>query len=48
VAAQGETLKGAARMRLARTPARGQVRLRTMSNLRWMAIAGQSAAVFRV
>jgi two-component system sensor histidine kinase RegB len=29
-------------------PARGRVRLRTLSNLRWMAIAGQSTALFLV
>src|SRR6185295_19241522 len=28
--------------------ARGRVRLRTLSNLRWLAIAGQSAALFMV
>src|SRR6185437_3879648 len=28
--------------------ARGRVRLRTLSNLRWMAVAGQSAALFVV
>src|SRR5438093_4912330 len=28
--------------------ARGRVRLRTLSNLRWMAIGGQSAALFIV
>ena len=27
---------------------RGRVRLRTLSNLRWLAIAGQSAALFLV
>jgi two-component system, sensor histidine kinase RegB len=27
---------------------RGRVRLRTLSNLRWLAIAGQSAALFMV
>jgi two-component system sensor histidine kinase RegB len=30
------------------SPARGRVRLRTLSNLRWLAIAGQSAALFLV
>lgn len=48
MAVPGETLKGAPRPRLMRAPARGQVRLRTLSNLRWMAIAGQSAALFLV
>src|SRR4051812_45879859 len=28
--------------------ARGRVRLRTLSNLRWMAVGGQSAAIFIV
>src|ERR1700753_208631 len=28
--------------------ARGRVRLRTLSNLRWLAVAGQSAALFIV
>ena len=28
--------------------ARGRVRLRTLSNLRWMAVGGQSAALFVV
>src|SRR5476651_2639112 len=28
--------------------ARGRVRLRTLSNLRWMAVGGQSAALFLV
>ena len=38
-----------ARFPLASTPGtRGRVRLRTLSNLRWMAIGGQSAALFIV
>src|SRR5579871_5858024 len=38
-----------ARFPLASAPGtRGPVRLRTLSNLRWMAIAGQSAALFFV
>src|SRR5690242_7297317 len=32
----------------ARVGAGGRVRLRTLSNLRWMAVAGQSAALFLV
>jgi len=33
---------------LARTPTRGRVRLRTLTNLRWLAVAGQSATLFVV
>jgi two-component system sensor histidine kinase RegB len=33
---------------LARTPTRGRVRMRTLSNLRWLAVAGQSATLFVV
>jgi two-component system sensor histidine kinase RegB len=33
---------------LAQTPTRGRVRLRTLSNLRWLAVAGQSATLFIV
>src|ERR1700743_3159223 len=36
------------RLFVARGAERGRVRLRTLSNLRWMAIAGQSAALFLV
>ena len=33
---------------LTQTPTRGRVRLRTLSNLRWLAVAGQSATLFVV
>jgi two-component system sensor histidine kinase RegB len=33
---------------LARTPTRGRVRMRTLSNLRWLAVAGQSATLLVV
>jgi hypothetical protein len=33
---------------VAQPGSRGRVRLRTLSNLRWLAIAGQSAALFVV
>src|SRR6202000_541483 len=36
------------RLFVARGAERGRVRLRTLSNLRWLAIAGQSAALFLV
>src|SRR5215472_12965639 len=45
----GQQSPARARFPLASTPGtRGRVRLRTLSNLRWMAIAGQSAALFIV
>src|SRR5690348_2582358 len=50
-AVETRTSAGPVRLRLplAATPGpRGRVRLRTLSNLRWMAIAGQSAALFVV